>query len=100
MTEAHKIDEAPSVPSDLDARLRRFEERMADDEERTRPKRTPAAALDAAIETVQEQIATESVKLGGNFRMAAQEQAQREKVRELEWLVQDLRDLQGTLPTE
>ena len=82
-----------SVPSDLDARLKRFEERMTDDEERTRPKRDRNEILEAAIEAVNGQIATESVKLGGHFRMAAQEQAQKETVRDLEWLVQDLRDL-------
>ena len=52
--------------------------------------------LDAAIEAVRGQVAAESVKLGGIFRMAAQEQAQRETVRELEWLVQDIEGLKGT----
>jgi uncharacterized protein involved in exopolysaccharide biosynthesis len=84
---------ASKVPSDLEARLKRFEERVADDEERTRPKRSRDEILDAAIEAVNGQIATESVKLGGLFRMAAQEQAQKETVRDLEWLVQDLQDL-------
>ena len=89
MTEAT----ASKIPSDLEARLKRFEERVADDEERTRPKRTRNEIIEAAIEAVSGQIATESVKLGGHFRMAAQEQAQKETVRDLEWLVQDLKDL-------
>jgi len=94
MSEAQNEQRA-SVPSDLDERLRRFEERMADDEERTRPQRTRAETVDAAIEAVREQIATESVKLGGRFRLAAAEQAQREKIRDLEWLVQDLEDIKA-----
>lgn len=93
------MSEATQTPSkinlDLDERLKRFEERMAEDEERTRPKRTRSEILDSAIEAVREQIATESVKLGGRFRMAAQEQAQKERVRDLEWLVQDLEDLRA-----
>lgn len=95
MSEAEQVREAASVPSDLDARLKRFEERMAEDEERTRPKRSRAEVLDAAIEAVQEQVASESVKLGGHFRMAAQQQAQKERVRDLEWLVHDLQDLKA-----
>lgn len=79
----------------LEDRLKRFEERMGEDEKRTRPERSRDEVLDAAIETVREQIATESVKLGGRFRMAAQEQAQKERVRDLEWLVQDLEDLRA-----
>jgi uncharacterized protein involved in exopolysaccharide biosynthesis len=100
MNEAEQIQEKASVPSDLDARLARFEQRMADEEERTRPKRTHAEIIDAAIEAVRGQVAAESVKLGGHFRMAAQEQAQRETVADLEWLVRDLEDLRGTLPAE
>ena len=95
MSEAQTQEKA-SIPSDLDARLARFEERMSDEEERTRPKRTRTEILDAAIEAVRGQVAAESVKLGGRFRMAAQEQAQRETVRELEWLVQDIEGLKGT----
>lgn len=95
MPEAAEATRAPSVPSDLDERLKRFEERMAEDEEKTRPKRTRGEILDAAIEAVQEQVAAESVKLGGHFRMAAQQQAQKERVRDLEWLVHDLKDLKA-----
>jgi translation initiation factor 2 alpha subunit (eIF-2alpha) len=84
-----------SISLSLEDRLKRFEERMGEDEERTRPKRTRNEVLDAAIEAVNEQIATESVKLGGHFRLEAQKQAQKEKVRDLEWLVQDLNDLRS-----
>lgn len=95
MSEAQNIEPKPHVPSDLDERLKRFEQRMADEEVRTRPKRTRVEILDAAIEAVREQVATESVKLGGHFRMAAQQQAQRERVEDLEWLVRDLEDLKA-----
>lgn len=88
----------PSAAERADAAMARFEERMSDHEERTRPKRTRDQVLDEAITAVQRQISDEQAKLDGRFRMAAQEQAQREKVRDLEWLLEDLRDLRrGTL---
>ena len=100
MPEAEQTLEKPSVPSDLEARLARFDERMADDEEPSRPKRTWLETIDASIETVKSLAAAESVKLGGHFRMAAQEQAQRETVRDLKGLVHDLEELRGSLPAE
>lgn len=85
--------QATSVPSDLDARIALFEERMFKDEATSRPQRTRTEILNAAIETVKAQVAAESIKLGGRFRMAAQQQAQRETVADLEWLEKDLEKL-------
>ena len=75
-------------------RVRRFEERMAEG----RPKRTKHATLDAAIEIVGRHLTRETGFLkDGQFQMAAQEQAQREKVRDLEWLIEDLQEVKRHL---
>jgi pyridoxine/pyridoxamine 5'-phosphate oxidase len=75
----------------LDDTMRRFEERMAANEEKSRPKRSRQEVLNAAIDAVQEQLVKEREALQKRFHMAAQEHAQRETVESLEWLVVDLK---------
>lgn len=90
MTDQSATDERQAK---LDEQTRRFEERMALDEEKNRPKRSRSEVLDAAVGAVKEQLASERAKLEGRFSMAAQEKAQKEKVSDLEWLVTDLERL-------
>jgi hypothetical protein len=85
----------PSAANKADEAMARFEARMADHEKRTRPKRTRDEVLDEAINAVELQLKDERAKLDRRFSMAAQEQAQRETVQDLEWLVHDLHDLRA-----
>jgi hypothetical protein len=87
------IPSTPDTAKKADDAMARFEARMADHEEQTRPKRTRDEVLDEAIAAVKLQLQGEQAKLEGRFTMAAQEQAQREIVRDLDWLVEDLKDL-------
>lgn len=88
-------EQQPTTDKNIDEAVKRFEERMADHEERTRPKRTRDEVIDAAIGAVDLKLEAERSRLDGRFRMAAQEQAQREVVQDLEWLVEDLKDLRA-----
>lgn len=86
-----------SVPSDLDERMKRFDERMAEDAD---PEHvfTKLGTLDAATKIVQERLDAEEKHFKtGHFHMAAQEQTQREIIREFTLLIEDLQHLKNIL---
>jgi len=78
------------MPTDLEERLARFDERMASDPDVGRDARSLREVLADSLDVVNERLGTEKVRLGGRFHMAAQEQACRETVRDLDHLAQDL----------
>lgn len=86
-----------SAEKRADDAFARFEERMAVHEEQTRPKRSREEVIDAALLAVRLQLDGERKKLDAHFHMAAQEQAQRERVQDLEWLIEDLKNLRVDL---
>jgi len=96
MTEPTSDTQAtPKNPSTVaDDAVARFEARMAEDkdhEERNRPKRDGPQTIEAAVTYLDKQLAAEMERLTrGGFHMAAQEQAQRETVQDLAWLIEDL----------
>lgn len=91
-----------AVPSDLDERMRRFDERMANEEEEAgRPSFTKIGTVQEAMKVVQAQLDTAQTQLKtGHFSMEAQRHAHRETIQDLEWLLQDLEKLKNILASE
>ena len=85
--------------AELDAMIARFEERVEKEENpENRPEFDRAHTVETAIAVATRQLAAEEKRLEeGNFRMASQEQATREQVRDLTWHIQDLLRLRDDL---
>jgi hypothetical protein len=85
----------------LDEKVARFEERMEAEEEELRRPFTKIGTAQEAAKVIREHLAAAEKHLKtGHFHMAAQEQAQRETVQDLEWLVEDLDKLANILAGE
>jgi chromosome segregation ATPase len=85
----------------LDEKVARFEERMEAEEEELRRPFTKIGTVQEARKVIQAQLdaATKHLKTG-SFHMAAQEQAQRETVQDLTWLMEDLQKLVNILVSD
>lgn len=82
-----------------DEAMARFEARMADNkahDERNRPERDREQTIEAAMANIKGQIEVEERRLeAGGFKMASQELAQQETIRDLRWLLEDVSKLRA-----
>lgn len=82
----------------LDAQVKRFEQRMAAEEAEKRPPFTQVGTVQNAEKVVKELLDRENNRLkNGSFQLEAQRQALREKIEDLGWLVKDLEQLRNIL---